>query len=136
MRSHYGCENVHDWYGVVVGSGFQSGPGSGQNLWSNGPICFEELLHEDVGDWTSKEAGVIVDEVGKAVWIDSSVDLLDDCAFGLIAHLERFRVVDMEISGGGDLRCCSACQIWKNRILWSNEGDAGGDAVVGVVAAD
>ena len=68
---------------------------------------------------------IIVDEVDEAVWIDSSVDLLDDCAFDLVAHFERFRVVGMELSGGGDLGCRVACQIWKNRILWLNEGDTG-----------
>ena len=47
------------------------------------------MLH-DVGDWTFEEARVVVDEVGnKAVWIDSSVDLLDDCAFDEVTHLEH-----------------------------------------------
>ena len=72
---------------MVVRSGFQSGLGGGQSLRSNDPICFEGLLH-DVGDWTFEEAGVVVDEVGEAVWIDSSVDLLDDCAFHEVTHLE------------------------------------------------
>ena len=128
---------MHDWFGVVVGSGFQSGFGGGQSLWGDGPICFKELLH-DVGDWPHEEAGVVVDEVlGEALWVDSSVDLLDDCTFNLVAHFERFRGVSMELSGSGDLGLCCACQIWKNRVLWSNEqGDSGGDAVIGAVAAD
>ena len=86
---------------------------------------------------TFDEASVVIDEeAGEAVWINSSVDLLNDCAFDLVAHLERFRVVGLELSGGGDLGCCSVCQIWKNRILWLNEGDVGGDAVIGIVAVD
>ena len=62
-----------------------------------------------MGDWAFKESGVIADEVGEAVWIDSSVDLLDDCAFDLVAHFECCRVFGIELSGGGDLGSCSNC---------------------------
>ena len=70
------------------------------------------------------------------VWIDSSVDLLDDCAFDLVAHFERFGVVSIELSGCGDLGCCFSCQVWEYWIDWSNEGDSGGDAVISIVGAD
>ena len=40
---------------------------------------------------------------GETVWIDSSVDLLDDGAFNEVARLERFGVFGMEFSSFGDL---------------------------------
>ena len=87
-------------------------------------------------DWAFEESGAVINEVGEAVWIDSSVDLLDDCAFDLVARFERFGVVAMELSACGHLGCRSGCQVWEYRIDWSNEGDSGGDAMIGVVAAD
>ena len=44
---------------------------------SDGSIGFEQLRHDEV-DWAFKEACFVVDEIGEAVGIDSSVDLLDD----------------------------------------------------------
>ena len=44
---------------------------------SDGCIGFEQLRHDEV-DWAFKEAFFVVDEIGKAVGINSSVDLLDD----------------------------------------------------------
>ena len=45
---------------------------------SDGSILgFEQLRHDEV-DWAFKEACLVVDEIGEAVRIDSSVDLLDN----------------------------------------------------------
>ena len=117
-----GSGDVHDRFGAVVGCTLQGhGLGSGQSLCSDG---FEKLFH-DVWDWAFEESCAVFDEVGEAVWIDSSVDLLDDGAFDEVAHLGRFRVVGMELSGCGDLGYRSGCQVWEYRIDWSNEGSPG-----------
>ena len=86
---------------MVVGSGLQGGLGGGQSLGSGCSIRLEQLFHY-VGDWTFEEAGVAVDEVGKAVWIDSSVDLLDNCAFDEVTHLERLHGLGLEFLGYRD----------------------------------
>ena len=53
--------------------------------------------------WTFEEAGVVIDEVGEAVWIDSSVDLLDNCAFDEVTHLERLHGFGADFLGYRDL---------------------------------
>jgi hypothetical protein len=46
-------------------------------LGSDGSISFEQLRHDEV-DWAFKEACFVVGEIGEAIGIHSSVDLLDD----------------------------------------------------------
>ena len=82
-------------------------------------------MFHDVWDWAFEESCAVFDEVGEAVWIDSSVDLLDDGAFDEVAHLGRFGVVGMELSGCGDLGYRSGCQVWEYRTDRSNEGSPG-----------
>ena len=80
---------------------------------------------------------VVINEIGEAVLIDSSVDFLDDGAFDEVARFKRFQVFGMEFSGFSDLGYRSTCQVWEHRIdWWSNEGDSGGDAFIGKEAAD
>ena len=63
------------------------------------PYVSKSCFMADVGDWTFEEAGVVIDEVGEAVWIDSSVDLLDDCAFDEVTHLERLHEFGVDFLG-------------------------------------
>ena len=129
-------EDVHDRFGVVVDCTLQGGLGGGQSLWSDGSIGFEKLFHDVWEDRAFEESCVVVDEVGEAALIDSSVDLLDGGAFDEVARLERLGGFGMEFSGCGDLGSRFACQVWEHRIDRSIEGDSRGDAVIGKVAAD
>ena len=128
-------EDAHDRFGVVVGCTLQGGLGGGQSLWSDGSIGFEQSLH-NMWDRALEETCVVIDEVGEAVLIDNSIDLLDDGAFDEVARFEPFGVFGMEFFGCGDLDSRLACQVWEHRIDWSNEGDSGGDTFIGEVAAD
>ena len=65
---------------VVVGGGFDFGACRGKRLGCYGSVGVEKVL-ENVRDGAFEESGVVVDHVGKAVFIKSSVDLLDDGAF-------------------------------------------------------
>ena len=58
-------------------------------------------------DWAFEESGAVINEVGEAVWIDSSVDLLDDCAFDEVTHLERLHGCGVDFLG--------ATQVWEVR---------------------
>ena len=66
------------------------GLGSGQGLWSDGSIGFEHLFQNMWERAFEEPCCVVVNEVGEAVLIDSSVDLLNDGAFDEVARFECF----------------------------------------------
>jgi hypothetical protein len=45
-------------------------------------------LPHDEGDWALKEACFVIDQIGEAVGINSSIDLLDDGSFDDVAEFE------------------------------------------------
>ena len=57
------------------------------------------MPHDDEVDWAFKEACFVIDEIGEAFWIDSSVDLLDDGAFDEVTHLERLHGFGVDFLG-------------------------------------
>ena len=98
-------ENGDDGSAVVVGYGFDFCLGGGERLRGDGSVCIEESL-DDLGDSALEEPCVVVNEVGKAVSIEGSVDLLHDGSFNEIAGVESKKVVFEAVSGVFDLGCC------------------------------
>jgi hypothetical protein len=63
------------------------------------------------------EAGVFIDEVGKAAVVEGGVDLLDDGTLDLVASVEGVGLFGKEAMGLSDLRCRGVCEI---RECWEN----------------
>ena len=83
---------------MAVRRRLERGFGGGQSLESDGSIGLEQLGHDEV-DWAFKEACFVVDEIGEAVWIDSSVDLLDNGSFDEVTYLERLHGLGVDFFG-------------------------------------
>ena len=62
--------------------------------------------HVENGRRTDGGAGGTNSELCEAVFINSSVDLLNDGAFDEVARLEDLQVVGVELSGFGNLDYC------------------------------
>ena len=65
----------------------ECGFGGGQSLGSDGSIGLEQLPRDE-GNWALKEACFVIDQIGEAVGINSSIDLLDDGSFDDVAEFE------------------------------------------------
>jgi hypothetical protein len=82
---------------MIVGGPLEVGLGGREFL--RGGV--EEGL-DDFGNASIKEASVFVDQVGKAVWVEGGVDLLDHCALEQVAGFEGFHIEIVDTSGLGD----------------------------------
>ena len=84
----YGGEEVCDGAGMVVGGGFKSSFGSGEGLWCDRAVGVIEFSN-DLRDGADENAGGVVDEVGKDVGVQGSVDLLDECPFNEVSVIKN-----------------------------------------------
>jgi hypothetical protein len=79
-------------------------------LRSNCSIGVKQCLN-DVRDCALQESSVVVDEIGEAVVIEGSVDLLNDGPLNEVAGVERGEVVLEELPCFVDLCDCRVQQI-------------------------
>ena len=77
-------KRVDDRFGVIVGGVLYLGLCFCQRLRGDGAVGGEQFL-EDLGDCAFEEASFVVNQVGEAVGIDGSVDLLNDEALEVVA---------------------------------------------------
>jgi hypothetical protein len=90
---------------MVVGGCFNFSFGGSKGLMSDGSVGVKQIL-KDLRDRSFKQTGFAVDQIGKAVFINGGVDLLDDGSFNEVAGLENDDVVYVFLPGCRDLRCC------------------------------
>jgi hypothetical protein len=130
-----GGENRDNGAATVVAEGFDLGFFRGKRLRSNCSIGVKQCLNR-MRDCALQESSVVVDEIGKAVVIKGSVDLLNDGPLNEVAGVEHGEVVLEELLCFVDLCDCRVRQIgddWKDRtVKWYS----GGDSIVGGGAAD
>jgi hypothetical protein len=77
---------------MVVAEGFNLGLFGDKRLRSNCSIGVKQCLN-DIRDWALHESSVVVDEIGKAVVIEGSVDLLNAGPLDEVAGFERREVL-------------------------------------------
>jgi hypothetical protein len=82
-------------------------------------------LGSNLWDGALKEPSVLVDEVGEAVVVDGSVDLLDDHSLNEVASGEEGHAFGMEAMSFGDLRRHGVGEIWEHWERWSIKGTPG-----------
>ncbi len=95
---------------MVAAKGLNFGFFCSKRLGSNCPIGIKQCL-DDLGDRALQESGVIVDEIGEAVFIEGSVDLLHDGSLDEVAGIELGEVVLEAAPGIFDLCCCRVWQV-------------------------
>jgi hypothetical protein len=121
---------------MVVAEGFDLGFFGGKLLRSNCSIGVKQCLN-DTRDCALQESSVVVNEIGEAVVIEGSVDLLNDGPLDELAGVERGKVVLEELPCFVDLCDCWVRQIGDDgKYTRTVEGYSGGDSIVGGGAAD
>jgi hypothetical protein len=100
-----GSENRDDGAAMVVAEGFDIGFFGGKRLRSNCSIGVKQCLN-DMRDCALQESSVVVDEIGEAVVLEGSVDLLNDGPLDEVAGVERSEVVLEELPCFVDLCDC------------------------------